>query len=557
MTPTSNPRRWMALAATAAIFGSVFAAIAYQSSKPADAPAKADAKNALERNAAEWPLFGGSVSRNLVNLVDKNIPTTWDITPGKTVNIKWSVEMGTKAYGGPVIAGGKIFMGTNNGRPRNPKITGDKGVMMCFEEKTGKFLWQTVYDKLPAGRVKDWPEEGICSAPFVAGEYLYYICNRCEVICAKVETGAIVWSLDMIGKYNVFPHNLSTCSPLAVGDTLFVITSNGVDLDHLNVPQPNAPSFLAIDIKKSLAEKTGVVKWSSNLPSIKLLEARKKDPTVTIKQLVDKGDLLMHGQWSNPVYAEVSGKAMIVFPGGDGWLYAFDPAKGDLLWKFDCNPKSSFYVLGPRATRNDFVSTPVVWENKLYIGVGQDPEHLKGVGHLWCIDLAKAIALGAKNAGNDVSPWADPAKSPAFDPKNPKNKDSAFLWHYGGDNPTKKPREYHFGRTMSTCSIHDGLLFTSEYDGWLHCLDARTGAKFWDHNMDADNWSSPYLVDGKIHIGNEIGDMLIFEHSKTKKLIDTVSMGCLLRATPVAVNGVLYISTENPCKLYAITPGGK
>ena len=75
--------------------------------------------------------------------------------------------------------------------------------------------------------------------------------------------------------------------------------------------------------------------------------------------------------------------------------------------------------------------------------------------------------------------------------------------------------------------------------------------------MDADNWSSPYLVDGKIHIGSEIGDMLIFEHSKKKKLIDTVSMNCKLRATPVAVNGVLYVSTENPCKLYAITPGGK
>ncbi len=379
MTRSSSPNRWLAFAATAAVFGGVFAIIAYQSPQPADA--NADAKNIANRNPKEWPLFGGTINRNLVNLVDKNIPEDWVVEKGKEKNIKWSENLGSKAYGGPVISGGKIFIGTNNGVPRDPKIAGDKGVMMCFDEKTGKFIWQTVYDKLAAGRVKDWPEEGICSAPFVEGDLMYYVCNRGEVICAKVEKGEKVWSLDMIGELNVFPHNLSTCSPLAVGDTLFVITSNGVDLNHLNIPQPEAPSFLALD------KKTGKVKWKNNLPSINLV----KMAGVGIKKLVDQGLVLMHGQWSNPVYAETDGKAMIIFPGGDGWMRAFNPADGTLLWQFDCNPKSSFYVLGPKATRNDFVSTPVVWENKLYIGVGQDPEHQKGVGHLWCIDLSKAL----------------------------------------------------------------------------------------------------------------------------------------------------------------------
>ena len=358
----------------------VLAIVAFRGPKP-EAAEKADAKakDVLGRDPGTWPLFGGSVQRNFVNLVDKNIPTEFSVTDGAFKNIKWSVDLGTKAYGGPVISGGKIFIGTNNGQPRDPKVVGDKGVMMCFEEKTGKFLWQAVYDKLAQGRVSDWPEEGICSSPVVEGELLYYVNNRCEVICASVKDGKPVWTLDMIGKLNVFPHNLATCSPLIVGDTLFVITSNGVDEGHINIPAPAAPSFLAID------KKTGEVKWTSNLPSINLV----KMAGVGIKKLVDKGLVLMHGQWSNPVYAEANGKPMIIFPGGDGWIRAFNPADGTLLWKFDCNPKSSFYVLGPRATRNDFVSTPVVWENKLYIGVGQDPEHLKGVGHLWCIDITK------------------------------------------------------------------------------------------------------------------------------------------------------------------------
>jgi outer membrane protein assembly factor BamB len=549
MTTSTSPRHSLALLVTLGVFGGVVVFICV-SSKP-EAPAREDkTKDPVKmRNPEEWPLFGGTVSRNLVNLVDKNVPTDWDITKGKGGNIKWSVDLGTKAYGGPVIAGGKLFMGTNNGQPRDPKITGDKGVMMCFDAKTGQFLWQTVYDKLADGRVKDWPEEGICSAPFVEGDKLYYVSNRCEVVCANVANGNAVWKLDMIGKLNVFPHNLATCSPLAVGDTLFVITSNGVDLNHLNIPQPNAPSFLALN------KKDGSVKWKSNLPSIELVN----QAGVGIKKLVDEGKVLMHGQWSNPVYAEPNGKPMIIFPGGDGWIRAFNAADGTLLWKFDCNPKSSFYVLGPKATRNDFVSTPVVWEDKLYIGVGQDPEHLKGVGHLWCIDLVKASDLGAKNKDNDVSPWADPAKSPKFDPKDPKNKDSAFVWHFGGENPTRKPRPYFFGRSMSTCSVHDGLLFACEYDGWVHCIDARTGEQYWEHDMEADCWSSPYYVDGKIYQGNENGQILVFEHNKKKKLINTIEMGSgtLVRATPVVVNGTMYVATENPCKLYAITPGGK
>jgi outer membrane protein assembly factor BamB len=388
---------------------------------------------------------------------------------------------------------------------------------------------------------------------------MYYVSNRCEVICATTEGLAggqnvgvqdekykgtadadIVWRLDMIKELGVFPHNLATCSPLVVGDTLFVITSNGVDEGHINIPAPEAPSFLAIN------KKSGKVIWKDNSPSVNLVEAKKGGKNVNVKELVDKGLVLMHGQWSNPVYAEPNGKPMIIFPGGDGWVRGFNPGSGELLWKFDCNPKNSVYKLGGEGTRNDFVSTPVVWQNKLYIGVGQDPEHDKGVGHLWCIDITKAPA----NKEKDLSPVKD-----NFDPKAAVNKDSGLVWHYGGDAPEGAERNYVFGRTLSTCAVHDGLLYTSEYDGFVHCLDASTGQKYWEHDMNSDTWGSPYWVDGKIYIGNEQGKLLIFEHGKTKKLLATIEMDrtAKLRATPVAVNGVLYVITENPCKLWAIS----
>ena len=48
----------------------------------------------------------------------------------------------------------------------------------------------------------------------------------------------------------------------------------------------------------------------------------------------------MHGQWSNPAYADAKVEPQVIFPGGDGWLYAFAPETGEVIWKFDCNPKN-------------------------------------------------------------------------------------------------------------------------------------------------------------------------------------------------------------------------
>src|SRR5262249_38421458 len=156
---------------------------------------------------------------------------------------------------------------------------------------------------------------------------------RCELVCATLK-GEVEWRLDMIGKLGVFPHNIADCSPLVVGDHVWLVTSNGVDEGHLNVPAPKAPSFIKV------AKKDGTVAWQYNGPTIKLTEAVKEeaDQEAFFKRLVNRGDLIQHGQWSNPAYAVVDGQPQVIFPGGEGWLYSFD-LDGKLLWKFDCNPK--------------------------------------------------------------------------------------------------------------------------------------------------------------------------------------------------------------------------
>jgi outer membrane protein assembly factor BamB len=362
----------------------------------------------------------------------------------------------------------------------------------------------------------------------------------------------------MMKQLGVFPHNLATCSPLIVRDTIFLLTSNGVDEGHINIPNPEAPSFIAV------AKLTGKLIWGNNFPTARLAEARKAGKKVNIVKLKEQGLLLMHGQWSNPVYAEPNGgQPQIIFPGGDGWLYSFNPKNGELLWKFDCNPKDAVYEIGCEGTRSDFLCTPVVWEDKLYIGTGQDPEHKNGVGHLWCIDITKTPKNKDKDLSAAFKPSVKEGEAPQtiFDAKDPANKDSGLVWHYGGFlNP--KPAKgwpYRFGRTLSTVCVHDGLLYTSELYGFVHCLDANTGEQYWQHDMKADTWASPYWVNGHIYIGNDKGKILVFKHGKEKKLINTIDMNCgRIRSTPVAADGVLYVITELPTQLWAITDqGGK
>ena len=452
--------------------------------------------------AQETAMWGFTPSRNLVS-DEKNLPTKWDVETGQ--NIKWKANLGAQSYAGPVVIGGKVFMGTNNQNARNEKIQGDRGVMMAFQEADGQFLWQAAHPKLPAGRVNDWPQQGICSTPYIEGDRMYYISNQGRIVCADTEGFRdgendgpymdeqetseigldIIWEYDMMEELDVFPHNLATCSPVGADGLLFVITSNGVDEGHVAIPSPLAPSFIAMDLK------TGALVWEKDYP----------------------GERILHGQWSNPAYGVVNGTPQVICPGGDGWVYALNPRNGDLIWKFDGNPKDSVWQLGGRGTRNAFISTPVVYDNKVFIGVGQDPEHGEGIGHLWAID---ATGKG------DVT-------------------ETHMVWHFGNEN---------FNRTISTVAISDGLLFAADLSGFVYCLDLKTGKQHWKYDTFAAVWGSPFVADGKVYIGDEDGDVAILQAGTEKKLIQEINMGSSVYTTPVAKDGVLYIGTRNI--LYAI-----
>jgi outer membrane protein assembly factor BamB len=474
------------------------AAASAQAGKAA-APAQAGQATAPASGSAVQGMYGGSPSRNMVSAAT-HLPSRWD--PATGLNVKWTANLGSQSYGGPLVAGGKVYVGTNNQEPRDSKIVGDRGVLMAFRAADGQFLWQAVHEKLSQGKVNDWPLQGICSTPAVDGDDLYYVSNRAELVCARTAglaggpgaapaTAAaadFVWKLDMIGQLGVYPHNQAASSPLVIGDLVYVITGNGVDEGHVNIPSPEAPSFLAVD------KHTGKVVWQSSLPGRKIL----------------------HGQWSSPSYGVLDGKPQVLFPGGDGWLYGLEPLTGKVIWRFDCNPKDSVYTIGPGSTRNNLLAMPVIAGDMVYIAVGEDPEHGEGIGHLW--------ALRPKGEGDLTG--------------------KALVWHRDGED---------FHRSLSTVAVRDGLLFTADFSGYVYCLDAATGHPYWVYNSYGAIWGSPLVADGKVYIGNEDGDIAVLRAGRQLEVLGKMNMGSAVFSTAVAQDGVLYIASRS--KLFAIADG--
>src|SRR5688500_9330033 len=79
--------------------------------------------------AVDWPMMGGRPDRNMVS-AEAGVPIEW----GPTKNVKWSAELGDVTYASPVVADGRVFIGTNNDDP-NDKTK--RGVLKCFSAKDG------------------------------------------------------------------------------------------------------------------------------------------------------------------------------------------------------------------------------------------------------------------------------------------------------------------------------------------------------------------------------------------------------------------------------------
>ena len=501
--------------------------------------------------AADQPQWGQRWSRNMVS-DERGLPASFDPKTGR--NIKWSARLGTETHSTPIIAGGRVYLGTNNGEPRDPKHQGDRGVLMCFDEKDGHLLWQLVVPKREEDPYHDWPKCGISSPATVEGDRVYLVDNRGVVLCLDArglangndgpfrDEGAymtprgtnapaapltpgpldadILWLFDLTKDAGIWSHDAAHSSILIHGDHLYLNSGTGVDNTHKKIRTPDAPSLLVFD------KHTG------------RLLARDGEPIAPD---------IFHCTWSSPSLAEVNGRPLVFFAAGNGIVYAFEalakgvmeswsngaavkssstqpsttpslqpPRKLKKVWQFDFDPtapKTNVHRFNSnrRESPSNIYGMPVFDRNRLYVAGGGDIFWGKNEAWLKCLD-----ATGA----GDITRTGE-------------------VWSY--------PLEKH---VMSTAAVSDGLVFIADCGRKFHCVDAQTGRAHWTHDIKGDAWASPYVADGKVCLGTRSGSYYVFAASREKTVLHTAELGSPISATVTAANGVLYVASMT--WLYAV-----
>jgi outer membrane protein assembly factor BamB len=488
-------------------------------------------------HAKDQPQWGEAWTRNMVS-TERGLPESFD---PKGPNLRWVARLGTESYATPVVAGGRVYIGTNNGEPRDPRHVGDRGVLLCLDERTGQLLWQLVVPKREEDPYHDWPKTGMSSPVTVEGDRVYVVDNRGVVLCLDAhgmtngndgpfrDEGAyltprgtnappqpitagpldadILWMFNLTAEAGIWSHDGAHSSILIHGNHLYLNSGTGVDNTHKKIRTPEAPSLVVLD------KRTG-------------------------RYLARDGEHMapdiFHCTWSPPSLGVVNGRELLFFAGGNGLIYAFSPLPGSLddsvatasppvalkkVWQFDFDPgapKTNVhrYNTNRREGPSNFYGMPVLHRNRIYAAGGGDLFWGKNEAWLKCIDATRT---------GDITT-------------------NGLVWTY--------PLERH---VLGTPAVHDGLVFLADCGRRMHCVDADTGRAHWTHDIAGEVWASPLVADGRVFLGTRNGDFLVFAASREKQLLSSVNLGSKISATATPANGALYVATMT--HLYAFRSG--
>lgn len=462
--------------------------------------------------------FGTAWSRNMVSEED-GFNFAFEPEGGETV--AWRVELGT-SYCTPVVSGGKVLIGCNNDKAKDPRHKGDRGVVLCLDEKTGNLLWQLVVPKLEGDIFLDWPKAGICSSPTVEGDRAYIMSNRVEVICVDMngmadgndgpfqDEGAfmapdgepamdvgvldadILWVFDLKSGAGVYPHDSTHASILIHGDQLYVNSCNGVDNTHAVIRKPDAPGIVVLD------KQTG------------RMLARDYERTAPDT---------FHSNWSSPALGTVNDRTLVYYAAGNGILFGMRPIEGvreelqrmEVVWRRDLDPQAPkedihSYLRNRKESPSNVMSMPVFHEDRLYLTFG---------GDIWWGKREAWLKCYSADGEGDVTA-------------------EGALWSY--------PLREH---TCSTPAISDGLIYAADCDGWLHCVDVATGQGVWTHDCEGEIWASPMVVEGRVVIGTRRGDLWILAAGREKAVESRIDCDSPISATLVPTGGTLYVATQS------------
>lgn len=510
------------------------------------------AANHAATAATEWPEWCGHADRNMIS-DSVGLPVVCGLPKGAESlthcpqDVVWARHLGQAAYGSPVVAGGRIYVGGCASGEGTPATL---GMLWCLNQADGRLLWQFRSPFISKLYNRSW---GITSTPTVEGNRVYLLGQLGEVLCLDVNglvdgndgpftneasllaTGRtvikdkldgdgnrlveytdgtpqslqptdadIVWRFDMIRSARCWPFNALNAGIVVQGNHLYVATCSVMSRGGGDTADEDI-----LDWETSTGH--------TNYPSPSIIVLDKATGTLVAQDGTGAFDRSFHGAHASPCLGVVDGRPLIFWGSGDGTCYALDPtvvpgtngSPGVLrtVWSFDCVAPESYdaATLAKRPKRPvEIMATPVFWHNRVYVAVGNDllnsgPSAPQG--RLLCLDA------------------------------RPDIQGSRKLWSFED-----------IRSSSCTVAIEAGRLYTGDAAGNVYCLDADTGHLNW-HYSTKPVWGSPLVADGRVYVPTHGRGLQVLAAAPRLDVLFNGSGGVYLDNSPAVAGQTIYLAS--------------
>lgn len=411
--------------------------------------------------ADEWPQFRGPNADG--HSTATGLPLKWS----ETENVRWKTAIPGDGHSSPVISGNQIWLTTaipvelseeeqkarlsKLANPRGLEIAGKLSLRaLCVDRETGKIVRSveviTVDEPEPVHSLNSYASP----TPILEDGRLYCHFGAYGTACVDTATGRVLWQNV---EHKVDHQNGPGASPALWGDVL-ILNFDGIDSQYV----------AALD--KNFGQTVWTAKRSGSMPEKK--EFRKT--------------------YSTPGIVEHDGHAQVVIPGAD-WVYAYDPATGDEIWK------AAYGKLGFST-----VPRPIFGHGMTFISTSFIQPRLLAVRY---------------DGTGDVT-------------------DSHIEWQMDGQLPRK----------TSMLLVGNELVFIAD-NGIAVCLDAKTGEEHWKERVEGNYSASPLFADGRLYFFSQDGVTNVIARGTEYEHIAENTLDGGFMASPAVAGNALFLRTES------------
>jgi outer membrane protein assembly factor BamB len=417
---------------------------------------------AAKPDPLDWPYWrgpeGNSISR------ETGLPDTVKIAGGEGSNLLWKAESGA-GRSTPIVMNGKLYTLVRD-KPGS-KEEGEK--VICFDAASGEVVWENKFNvwssDVPDTRV-GW--SSVTGDPETGNVYALGVCGYFQ--CINGENGKTLWAIPMHERFGLLSTYGGRTNYPIVCDDLVILGAVITGWGDQAVP---AHRLMGFD------KATGDVRWVTS--------TRLRPPDTT---------------HSAPTLCTIKGQKLLIAGSGDGWVYAFQPRTGKMVWEY-------------RLSRRGINSSPTVVGETIFIGHSEEnPTGTK---------MGSVVAIDGGYEG-DVTQKGE-------------------LW---------KAMEVGVGK--SSVLAVDDKLYCPDDAGKLFVLNAKSGEQIGKKlSPGTMNFSTPIYADGKIYHMEKQGRLYIIDlrDAKAEAMLAagrlpkpiTFGNGVECWASPVVSHGRLYIQS--------------